>query len=122
MEKTKLLLESAAENYMVAAENICKYIEDPKERKKQLDDLRELTLEHAKLSLQLESKGKAIIHVTEQLKQIKDLEVEKQYKMMLNRYNDGYKKADEEIRMDDKNCQELEETIKKNLNATVKNE
>jgi len=86
MEKTKLLLESAAENYMVAAENICKYIEDPKERKKQLDDLRELTMEHAKLSLQLESKGKAIIHVTEQLKQIKDLEVEKQYKMMLNRY------------------------------------
>ena len=122
MEKTKLLLESAAENYMVAAENICKYIEDPKERKKQLDDLRELTLEHAKLSLQLESKGKAIIHVTEQLKQIKDLEVEKQYKMMLNRYNDGYKKADEEIRTDDKNCQELEETIKKNLNTTVKNE
>ena len=122
MEKTKLLLESAAENYMVAAEKICKYIEDLKEGKKQLDDLRELTVEHAKLSLQLESKGKAIIHVSEQLKQIKDLEVEKQYKMMLNRYNDGYKKADEEIRTDDKNCQELEETIKKNLNATVKNE
>ena len=122
MEKTKLLLESAAENYMVAVEKICKYIEDLKEGEKQLDDLRELTVEHAKLSLQLDSKGKAIIHVSEQLKQIKDLEVEKQYKMMLNQYYDGYKRADEDIRTDDKNCQELEETIKKNLNATVKNE
>ena len=84
MEKTKQLLESAAENYMVAAENICKYIEDPKERKKHLDDLRELTLEHAKLSSEFESQSKALVHVTEQLKQIKDLELEIQFQLNFN--------------------------------------
>ena len=47
MEKTKQLLESVAENYAVAAENICKYIEDPDEKKEQLNDLRKLSMEHA---------------------------------------------------------------------------
>lgn len=122
MEKAKQLLESAAENYMVAAENICKYIEDPKEREKHLDDLRALALEHANASLKLDSQSKALIQVAEQLKEIKDLEVEKQYEMMLKRYLNGNKKSDEEIQNDDKNCQELEETIKKSMNAIVKSE
>ena len=77
MEKTKLLLESVAGNYAVAAENICKYIEDPDEKKEQLNDLRKLTLEHAKLAHEFDLQGKAVSHVTSQLKDIKDLEIEK---------------------------------------------
>ena len=76
MEKTKQLLESVAENYVVAAENICKYIEDPDEKKQQLNDLRELTMEHAKLAHDFDLQEKAVSHVTHQLKEIKDLEIE----------------------------------------------
>merc|ERR1711971_277104 len=64
MEKTKQLLESVAENYAVAAENICKYIEDPDEKKEQLNDLRKLTLEHAKLAHEFDLQEKAVLHVT----------------------------------------------------------
>ena len=77
MEKTKQLLESVAENYVVAAENICKYIEDPDEKNEQLNELRKLTMEHAKLAHEFDLQGKAVSHVTSQLKDIKDLEIEK---------------------------------------------
>ena len=76
MEKTKQLLASVAENYVVAAENICKYIEDPDEKKEQLDDLRKLTMEHVKLAHEFDIQEKAVDHVTNQLKGIKDLEIE----------------------------------------------
>ena len=77
MEKTKQLLESVAENYAVAAENICKYIEDPDEKKEQLNDLRKLSMEHAQLAHEFDLQEKAVNHVTFQLKDIKDLEIEK---------------------------------------------
>ena len=77
MEKTKQLLESVAENYAVAAKNICKYIEDPDEKKEQLNDLRKLSMEHAQLAHEFDLQEKAVNHVTFQLKDIKDLEIEK---------------------------------------------
>ena len=77
MEKTKQLLESVAENYAEAAKNICKYIEDPDEKKEQLNDLRKLTMEHAKLAHEFHLQEMAVMHVTSQLKDIKDLEIEK---------------------------------------------
>ena len=70
-------MESVAENYAVAAEKICKYIEDPEEKKEQLNDLRKLTMEHAKLAHEFDLQEKAVMHVTSQLKDIKDLEIEK---------------------------------------------
>jgi hypothetical protein len=76
MEKTRQLLESVAENYAVAAKNICKYIEDPEEKKEQLNDLRKLTLEHAQLAHEFDIQEKAVSHVTLTLKDIKDLEIE----------------------------------------------
>ena len=97
MEKTKLLLESVAGNYAVAAENICKYIEDPDEKKEQLNDLRKLTLEHAKLAHEFDLQEKAMLHVTSQLKEIKDLEIEKQYEEMVRRYTDDCRKTDQEL-------------------------
>ena len=104
MEKTKLLLESVAGNYAVAAENICKYIEDPDEKKEQLNDLRKLTLEHAKLAHEFDLQEKAMLHVTSQLKEIKDLEIEKQYEEMVRRYTDDYKKTDQELKIESTNC------------------
>ena len=77
MEKTRQLLESVAENYAVAAENICKYIEDPEEKKEQLNDLRKLTLEHAQLAHEFDLQEKAVSHTALSLKDIKDLEIEK---------------------------------------------
>ena len=97
MEKTKQLLESVAENYVVAAENICKYIEDPDEKKEQLNNLRKLTMEHAKLAHEFDLQEKAVLHVTSQLKEIKDLEIEKQYDEMVRRYTDDYRKTDQEL-------------------------
>ena len=75
--KQNQLLDSAAENYILAAENICKYIEDPDEKKKHLDDLRELTLEHAKLTKKFDLECKAFSYVSQKLKEIKDLEIER---------------------------------------------
>ena len=97
MEKTKQLLESVAENYAVAAENICKYIEDPDEKKEHLNDLRKLTMEHAKLAHEFDLQEKAVLHVTSQLKDIKDLEIEKQYEEMVRRYTDDCRKTDQEL-------------------------
>ena len=77
MEKTKQLLESVVENYTEAAEKICKYIEDPDEKKEQLNDLRKLTREHAELAHEFHLQEMAVMHVTSQLKDIKDLEIEK---------------------------------------------
>ena len=77
MEKTRQLLDGVAENYAAAAEKICKYIEDPEEKKEQLNDLRKLTLEHAQLAHEFDLQEKAVSHVTFQLKDIKDLEIEK---------------------------------------------
>ena len=97
MEKTKQLLESVAVNYVKAAENICKYIEDPDEKKEQLNDLRKLTMEHAKLAHEFDLQEKAVLRVTSQLKEIKDLEIEKQYEEMVRRYTDDYRKTDQEL-------------------------
>ena len=121
MEKTKQLLESVAENYAVAAENICKYIEDPDEKKEQLNDLRKLTMEHAKLAHEFDLQEKAVLHVTSQLKEIKDLEIEKQYEEMVRRYTDGYRKSDEDF-LESTNCTELEQVITRCLKTTVKEE
>ena len=75
--KNNQLLASAAENHIVAAENICKYIEDTDEKKKHLDDLRELSLEHAKLTKEFDLRCKAVSYVSQKLKEIKDLEIER---------------------------------------------
>ena len=77
MEKTRQLLEGVAENYAAAAEKICKYIEDPDEKKEQLNDLRKLTLEHAQLAHEFDLQEKAVSHTALSLKDIKDLEIEK---------------------------------------------
>ena len=122
MEKTKQLLESVTENYTKAAENICKYIEDPDEKKEQLNDLRKLTMEHAKLAHEFDLQEKAMLHVTSQLKEIKDLEIEKQYEEMVRRYTDDCRKTDQELKIESTNCTELEEVITRCMKTTVKKE
>ena len=122
MEKTKHLLESVAKNYSVAAENICKFIEDPDEKKEQLNDLRKLTMEHAKLAHEFDLQEKAMLHVTSQLKEIKDLEIEKQYEEMVRRYTDDCRKTDQELKIESTNCTELEEVITRCMKTTMKKE
>jgi len=121
MEKTKQLLESVVENYTEAAEKICKYIEDPDEKKEQLNDLRKLTREHAELAHEFHLQEMAVMHVTSQLKDIKDLEIEQQYEEMVRRYTDGYRKTEQEM-MESRNCTELEEVITRCMKTTVKKE
>ena len=41
---------------------------------------------------------------------------------MVRRYADGYRKTDQELKMDSKNCTELEEVITRCMNTRVKNE
>ena len=41
---------------------------------------------------------------------------------MFNRYSNDRKQSDEEIKGDSKNCQDLEDTITRCLNAEVKDE
>ena len=49
-------------------------------------------MEHTKLAHEFDLQEKAVLHVTAQLKEIKDLEIEKQYEEMVRRYTDGYRK------------------------------
>ena len=77
MEKQRQMLDALAENYISAAEKICFYVHDPKEKQQNLNELYSLAVEHAKTELNFEIKGKAVKYVTEKLHEVKDLEIRK---------------------------------------------
>ena len=52
-------------------------VEDPAERDAELNKLRELALEHAKMEEDFDVKKKTVEHVTQKLNQVSDLEIEK---------------------------------------------
>merc|ERR1712141_957247 len=112
------LKKLAAKLYPKVAENICRFIEDPDEKEKHLNDLRQLSLEHAKLDIEIKVQEDALDHTTKKLKEVKDLIIEQQYNYALEGYRDGRKKSDEEIEEDDNNCKELDKVIKKSLMKT----
>ena len=77
MEKQKQMISAIGDYFASSAEHICDFIEDPDEREVELNKLRELALEHAKLEEDFDVKKKTLVHVTKKLGQCSDLELEK---------------------------------------------
>ena len=77
MEKQKQMITAIGENFASSAAKIIDFIEDPEEREVELNKLRELALEHAKLEEDFDVKKKTLVHVTQKLDQCSDLELEK---------------------------------------------
>ena len=97
MNKTKDLLNIATEYNISSSENICKYIEDPNEKKELLNELQRVNLELEKLANEFDLQEKAINHVTNQLKYIKDLEIEKQYEKVLKSYREEKENSENQL-------------------------
>lgn len=70
-EKIRKKVEELDENYIKAANYICRYIDDPEEKENQLNDLRILTLEHAKIF----KTCKSMDLVVQKLKEVVDLRI-----------------------------------------------
>ena len=77
MEKQKEMIDAMGKYFESAAEQICDFVEDPAERDAELNKLRELALEHAKMEEDFDVKKKTVEHVTQKLNQVSDLEIEK---------------------------------------------
>ena len=77
MEKQKQMITAIGENFASSAAKIIDFIEDPEERESELNKLRELALEHAKLEEDFDVKKKTLLHVTQKLDQDQTTELEK---------------------------------------------
>merc|ERR1712062_769681 len=113
MEKQKQMITAIGDYFASSAEHICDFIEDPDEREVELNKLRELALEHAKLEEDFDVKKKTLVHVTQKLDQCSDLELEKTYDIA----HEGYKqnRLDEEYKADSNAYKALEKKIKEKM-------
>ena len=109
MEKPQQTLDAVAEHYLIAAEYICAYIHDPKEKKAQLDELRTAVFEHAKMNQHFQVQRRAVDFVAFKLKEIKDLELRKEYQSQLTSLKET--QDDDLIRSNSILYQSFEESI-----------
>ena len=76
MLKQKQMICATSENFASAASYIIDYIEDPKEREEELNKLRKLAIEHAKMEEDFDVKERTIKHVRAKLDVSHDLDVD----------------------------------------------
>lgn len=115
MEKQRQFLESSGENFASAASLICQHIQDPNEVEEKLNELRQIALEHAKLTLEFDNQCRAVNYVSQKLEVDKNVKIDKEYQIFLKSCEEDAK-SDEQIRSNSQSCAALEEAISKKNN------